>query len=228
MIRDASGASAIDAHASREARTLMVTSQLRPSGVNDPRVIAAMALVPREAFVPADRIAFAYSDRPVPLGGGREMNAPIVTGRLLNELRLVDGERVLLIGAGYGYAAALLATLGAVVTAVEEDPRLAAAARIALAPGHEEVTLVEARLAAGHADGGPYDIIFIDGAVERIPNTLVAQLVDGGRLAAVLATGAVGRLVIGRRSGAGFGTDAFADGEGVRLPGFGRAPTFTF
>lgn len=210
-----------------EARKLMVASQLRPSGVNDPRVIAAMALVPREAFVPADRMAVAYADRPLPLTAGREMNPPVITGRLLTQLQLRPRDRVLLIGAASGYAAALLVGLVREVFAVEEHAGLADMARGALA-GLGNVTLVESRLAAGHAAGAPYDVVLIDGAVARIPNTIVGQLADGGRLAAGLIEDAVCRLVVGRKSGAAFGTAAFEDGDAVMLPGFARAPAFTF
>lgn len=210
-----------------KARKLMVASQLRPSGVNDPRVIAAMALVPREAFVPADRMAVAYADRPLPLIAGREMNPPVITGRLLTELQLRPRDRVLLIGAASGYSAALLSALVSEVVAVEEHAGLAEMARAALA-GLPNVTLVESRLAAGHATGAPYDVVLIDGAVERIPNTIVGQIADGGRLAAGLIEDAVCRLVVGRKSGAAFGTAAFEDGDAVMLPGFARAPAFTF
>ena len=210
-----------------EARKLMVASQLRPSGVNDPRVIEAMARVPREAFVPPERVAVAYSDRPVPLTAGREMNPPVVTGRLLTQLHLRTDDRVLLIGAASGYGAALLAALVREVVAVEEQAELAGMARAALA-AFGNVTLVESRLAAGHAAGAPYDVVLIDGAVERIPNTIVGQLADGGRLAAGLIEDAVCRLVVGRKVSAGFGTAAFEDGDAVMLPGFARAPAFTF
>ena len=209
-----------------EARKAMVESQLRPSGVNDVRVVAAMASVPREAFVPADRAAVAYSDRPVPLGGGREMNAPTVTGRLLTELRLQPSDRVLLIGAAAGYAAALLMRIVVDLVAVEEEVRLVAIARDALAG--TGALLVEGPLAAGHADAAPYDVILIDGAVEQIPDALIAQLADRGRLAAGLVTGGVGRLIVGRKAGAGFGVAAFEDGEAVRLPGFAKPKAFVF
>lgn len=213
------------------ARRIMVASQLRPSGVDDVRVIAAMALVPREAFVPASRAGVCYSDRPVPLTATREMNPPVITGRLLTELRLQPSDRVLLIGAAGGYAAALLSRLVYETVAVEEDAELAAGARRALS-GLDNVTLVEGRLASGHADAAPYDVVLIDGAVGRVPNTIVAQLADGGRLAAGLidgdVRGLVTRLVTGRKVGAGFGTFAFADGDAVRLPGFARAPAFQF
>ncbi len=208
------------------ARTLMVASQLRPSGVNDPRVIAAMATVPREIFVPVDRAGSAYSDRPVPLGAGRETAAPVVTGRLLTELQLRPGDRALLIGAGLGYAAALLTHLVADIVAVEEDDVLYAAAQAALAGS--DVQLIHGPLAEGHAAGAPYDVVLIDGAVDRIPDALVEQMADGGRLAAGLIDGGVGRLVVGRREGAGFGVRAFEDAEPGRLPGFSKPPAFVF
>jgi protein-L-isoaspartate(D-aspartate) O-methyltransferase len=210
-----------------DARKLMVASQLRPSGVNDPRVIEAMARVPREAFVPVDRKAMAYSDRPIPLIGGREMNAPLITGRLLTELRVTAADRVLLIGAATGYGAALLAALAKHVTAVEEQPVLAEMSRATLA-NFPNVDVIESRLAAGHGAGAPYDVVMIDGAVERVPQTIVGQIADGGRLGAGLIEDAVCRLVLGRKIGAAFGTSAFEDGDAVMLPGFARAPAFTF
>lgn len=211
-----------------ELRKAMVESQLRPSGVNDVRVIAAMATVPRERFVPPERAALAYTDRPVPLVGGRQMNPPTVTGRLLTELRIAQSDRVLLIGAAGGYAAALLATLAVDVIAVEEDANLLSLAREALGQAGVGVTLVEGPLNAGHAAGAPYEVILIDGAVEQIPDLLVSQLASGGRLATGLIDEGVGRLALGRRAGSGFGIYAFEDSEAVRLPGFERVRAFTF
>lgn len=210
------------------ARKAMVESQLRPSGVDDPRLVAAMAVVPREAFVPADRRAVAYMDRPIALGAGRELAAPTVTARLLTELRLGEGDRVLIVGAAAGYSAALAALLGAEPTALEEG-ELAARARDALAAtGYADVRVVEGALAEGEPDGAPYDAILIDGAVEHVPPALVAQLADGGRLAAVVLDEGVGRLVLGRKSGDAFGLVAFEDGDAAPLPGFGRPRPFTF
>ena len=97
-------------------RTAMVESQLRTSDVDDQRVIAAMAHVAREDFVPAERRAMTYIDRPIPLDGGRSLNPPLVVGRLLKEAQIAEGDKVLLIGAATGYSAALLARLGAQVT----------------------------------------------------------------------------------------------------------------
>lgn len=208
-------------------RRAMVESQLRTTGVNDPRVVAAMAAVPRERFVPADRRALAYMDRPVALGGGRELNLPEATGRLLTAAQLTAQDRVLLVGAATGYAAALLDRLAGTVVALESDPALVAVARDALADA-SKVELVEGPLGEGWAAGAPYDVIFVDGLIEHVPDALVAQLSDSGRLACALFDRGMSRLGLGRRSGSGFGLDLFADCEAVGLPGFARPKTFTF
>ena len=120
-------------HNFEQMRRAMVASQLRTTGVSDPRVVAAMGAVPRERFVPEERIPMAYADAMVPLGRGRELNSPMAVGRLLTELHPQEGERALVVGAATGYAAALMERLVGEVVAVEEDPDLAAAARAALA-----------------------------------------------------------------------------------------------
>ncbi|MEA3541070.1 MAG: protein-L-isoaspartate O-methyltransferase [Pseudomonadota bacterium] len=201
-------------------RTAMVESQLRTSDVDDQRVIAVMARVPREEFVPAERRAMTYIDRPIPLGGGRALNAPLVVGRLLKEARVEAGDKVLLIGAATGYSAALLAELGAQVTAVEEE----GGADIVV-PG---VTLVRGPLAAGAPDGAPYDVLFIDGAVEDVPTALVQQLADGARVVTGLIDRGVTRLCAGRVIGGALGLNSLTDIEMVALPGFCAAKAFTF
>ena len=201
-------------------RTAMVESQLRTSDVDDQRVIAVMARVPREEFVPAERRAMTYIDRPIPLSGGRALNAPLVVGRLLKEARGEAGDKVLLIGAATGYSAALLAELGAQVTAVEEE----GGADIAV-PG---VTLVRGPLAAGAPDGAPYDVLFIDGAVEDVPTALVQQLADGARVVTGRVDRGVTRLCAGRVIGGALGLNSLTDIEMVALPGFGAVKAFTF
>jgi protein-L-isoaspartate(D-aspartate) O-methyltransferase len=213
-------------HVFEHMRRAMVASQLRTTGVNDPRVLAAMSAVPRERFVPVDRIAGAYADALVALGGGRQLNTPMALGRLLTEVAPEESEKALLIGAATGYAAAVLARLVGSVTAVEEDAALAATAREALAGSG--VTLIEGPLAKGHKSGAPYDFILIDGAVETIPDALIDQLADGGRLASALLENGVTRLAIGRRAGTGFGMVAVSDAAAAILPGFARPRTFTF
>lgn len=207
-------------------RRAMIASQLRTTGTNDPRVLAAMGEVPRERFVPAERVSLAYADALVPLKPGRDFNSPMALGRLLTEAAPRPGERALVIGAATGYAAAVLARLVGGVVAVEEDSELAAAARANLAG--TGIGLVEAPLAGGSEAGAPYDLILIDGAVEKVPDALVAQLADGGRLATGLVENGVTRLAIGRRAGEGFGIAAFADAAAAILPGFGKPPAFRF
>ncbi|CAN5250334.1 protein-L-isoaspartate O-methyltransferase [soil metagenome] len=208
-------------------RHAMVASQLRTNAVNDPRVVAAMDRVPREAFLPTTAGEIAYRDTAVPLGHGRFQNLPIATGRLLTEAYLQPGDRVLLIGAARGYTAAVLAQLVASVVAVESDAALALAARTALA-GYPAVTLVEGPLEAGHAAGAPYDVLVIDGSVEQLPDAIVAQVRPGGRAVAGLVDRGVTRLSAGRRTAGGFGLVGFADIECVPLPGFARPKTFSF
>ena len=198
----------------------MVESQLRTSDVDDQRVIAVMARVPREEFVPADRRAMAYVDRPIPLDGGRALNPPLVTGRLLKEARIAVGDKVLLIGAATGYAAALLAELGAQVTAVEEEggPDIAV-------PG---ITVVRGALNAGAAAGAPYDVLFIDGAVEEVPATLVQQLAEDARVVTGIADRGVTRLSGGRVIAGVLGLSSLSDMEMVVLPGFVATKGFVF
>nr|WP_299594267.1 protein-L-isoaspartate O-methyltransferase [Sphingomonas bacterium] len=206
-------------------RRAMVSNQLRTNAVNDPRVVAAMAAVPRERFVPADRVAIAYTDIAVPLGGGRALNSPMATGRLLTELHPQPGDRALIVGAATGYAAAVLAQLVGSVVALETDDRLGGV----VAPAADaRVERVFGPLQEGWAAGAPYDLILIDGAVESVPPALVAQLAENGRLAAAVLEAGVSRLSIGRRVGNGFGMAAFADAEAVPLPGFAPPPAFKF
>lgn len=204
-----------------QMRRAMVDSQLRTNNVNDPRLIAALSAVPRERFVPAEAQVAAYIDRPVPLGGGRALNAPLATARLLAEARPTATDRVLVIGSATGYAAALLSGLVASVTALEEDAALVPVET----PG---VRYVSGPLAAGWAENAPYDLILIDGAVETVPKAISDQLVDGGRLATGLVERGVTRLAIGRRAGDGFGLVTILDAEAVSLPGFAPAPEFIF
>jgi protein-L-isoaspartate(D-aspartate) O-methyltransferase len=214
-------------HNFEQMRRAMVSNSLRTTGVSDARVLAAMGAVPRERFVPAERVAIAYADNPVPLANGRELNSPLALGRMLTDAAPQEGERVLVVGAATGYAAAVLARLVAWVVAVEEDPALVAVARETLA-GEEKVKLVEAPLLGGHPDGAPYDLILVDGAVEFVPDDLVAQLADGGRMAVAILDQGVSRLSIGRRAGGGFGLAAVSDRAAATLPGFQKPRTFTF
>ena len=213
-------------HNYEHMRRAMVASTLRTTGVNDPRVLAAIGAVPRERFVPEGRAPAAYADILVPLVEGRELNSPMSLGRMLNEVSPQEGERGLVIGAATGYAAAILERMVGSVVALEEDKRLIEAARGALSG--TKVKLVEGPLTQGYRDGAPYDLILIDGAVEFVPQAIIDQLVDGGRLAAALLDQGVTRIAIGRRAGDAFGIAPMADSATAILPGFLKPKTFSF
>ena len=207
-------------------RAAMIDSQLRTNDVIDPDVVAAMAAVPREAFVPAALSGVAYMDRAIALGDGRVLNPPLVTGRLLVEAAVRPGMRVLLVGAATGYTAALLAELGAEVHAVEEQADLLAAARAATA--NAAIHWIEGPLTAGAPEAAPFDRIVIDGAIETLPDALAAQLAEGGRLVAARREGNVTRLVQGVKAGGTIALRAFADMDVAPLPGFGAPKGFQF
>jgi protein-L-isoaspartate(D-aspartate) O-methyltransferase len=202
-------------------RTAMVVSQLRPNGVTDTRLLAAMGDLPRERFLPDARRAVAYADRPVPLANGRALNPPMTTARLLDALKLTPNARLLIVGAASGYATAVARELCASVTGIEEDADL-----IALAP--EGLSLTQGSLVSGAPDAAPFDAILIDGAIESIPDALLAQLADNGRIACAIVRDGVARLSIGRRGGSGFALSDFADAEAVVLPGFAAIREFVF
>lgn len=207
------------------ARAAMVASQLRTSGVSDSRVVAAMAAVAREDFLPESQRIFAYRDRSLPLGNGRMQNPPLATGLLLTEARIEAGEKVLVVGAAGGYAAALAARVGAKVTMVEEDADLAALARTALG---DSVTLVEGPLTGGAPADAPYDLLLIDGAVEQIPDALADQVREGGRVVTGLSDRGVTRIASGVRTASGVGLASVVDSECAVLPGFAKPRGFQF
>lgn len=208
-------------------RTNMVESQVRPSDVTDRRVIRAMLAVPREQFLPEALKPVAYMDGELALGGGRAVLAPRTFARLVQLANLVDGASVLDVGAGAGYSSAVLARMGARVTALESDAGLAEAARRNLAAAKVEgVAVVSGALPAGSADHGPYDGIVIEGAVEEVPGALLDQLKDGGRLVAILMNGSAGRAVAWQRSGGGFERLEGFDASAAPVAGFQKPAVF--
>lgn len=204
------------------AREAMIESQLRPQGVTDPAVLEAMNSVQRERFLPSHTRPLAYVDRAVSIGNGRFLSAPAVLGQILTEMMPERGQHALVIGAGTGYSTAILETMGLEVTAVEADSSLAAIAR------DMGLSIVEGPLEVGDRNHAPYDQILIDGAVELIPDNIIDQLADGGRLGTALVDRGITRLVIGRKVGSAFGTLSIADAGVPVLPGFSRPKAFTF
>lgn len=210
-------------------RKHMIDSQLRTSGIADAAILTAMGRVPRERFVAADRAALAYQDRSIALGDGRTLNPPVSTAMLLDGAALKPSDSVLLIGAGSGYVAALLAGMVAKVCAVEENADLCAAARVNItALALENVELVEGALLAGSNNAASYDVIIIDGAVDQLPEALVAQLVEGGRLVTGQMRGPIAAWAKGIKRDDGVVLRQYADSEIAILSSFAKKPEFVF
>jgi protein-L-isoaspartate(D-aspartate) O-methyltransferase len=215
-----------DDRLARERRT-MIDSQLRTVGIIAADVLAAMAEVPRERFVPAALAGLAYADAGLEVAPGRWLYEPMALGLLLQNARVSAADRVLIIGAASGYSAAVMRHIGARVTAVESDPALLA---IAAAAG---VAVEAGDLAAGWPAGAPYDLLFFDGAIESVPAALAAQLGPGGRAAAVVRRAGVGHAIVGPLVSAGAGLSRigglpFLEVAAKALPGFVLAPAFAF
>lgn len=209
-------------------REAMIESQLKPCGIVTPRVVAAFFAVAREDYVLPDRRGLAYVDAPQPVGSGRELLSPLSLGRLIEEAMPEEDDRVLVIGAATGYSAAVLSGLAGHVTALESDAALAARAREQLRV-YTNVAVVEGPLESGWADGAPYTLILVDGAVEKLPDDLAAQLAEGGRLFTILVgPDGVARAARGRKQSGLLHLDPFAETSGSLLPGFRRPPAFTF
>ena len=204
------------------ARRAMVENQLRPQGVTDPAVLDAMASVERERFLPSHTRPLAYVDRAVAIGDGRFLAAPAALGQLLSEMMPTPDERALVVGSGTGYSAAVLAHIGLDVVALESSAELVKTAR------ELGVDTVEGPLDAGWRKGSPYGLILIEGAVEHIPETIVAQLGEGGRLGTALIDRGITRLIVGRKTGGAFGYLSIGDAGIPALPGFMRPRAFTF
>jgi protein-L-isoaspartate(D-aspartate) O-methyltransferase len=213
-----------------DARNRMVDSQIRPNRVTDPRVLSAMRRLKREQFLPSNVWPLAYADEDVPLGNGRYLLEPMVLARMLQAAGLRDGERVLVVGAGTGYAAAVLDDCGCRVTALEDDPALWAIAQRVLAQEAPDVSLVSGPLDAGWALGAPYDLILIEGAVTEIPPALAAQAnPNGGRiLAAICAEGRATRAVMAEPTALGLGLTPLFDCATPAIPALRSPAVFAF
>lgn len=179
-------------------RTIMVDSQVRPSDVTKFPIIEAMLSVKREAFVPEAKIESAYVDGNVDLGGGRVVLEPRSFSKLLDALDISPDELVLDLGCGLGYSSAVIARMAQAVVAVEEIEALATEAETILSTeGVDNVAVLGGVLAAGAPKHGPYDVIVVEGAVEHMPDALLDQLKEGGRIGTIFSEGALGIARVG-------------------------------
>jgi protein-L-isoaspartate(D-aspartate) O-methyltransferase len=182
----------------------MVERQLRARGISDERVLAAMAVVPRELFVPGVSPEDAYGDGALPIGCGQTISQPFVVAAMCELLRLRGDELVLDVGTGSGYAAAVLAELAREVISIERVPELAASAIAALSEaGYDRVEVRVGDGSLGAPDRAPFDAIAVAAASPGVPEALLGQLAEGGRLVVPVGSRSRQRLVLVERGAAG-------------------------
>ena len=203
-------------------RLEQLVTAARRAGVADLRVLDAMRRVPRAAFVPLDQVELAYDDEPVPIPHRQVTTQPSLSARMLQALRLVEGEHVLEVGTGYGYQTALLAQLASFVTSIERWPDLAEQARRNLAAQNiTNVRVVDGDGTEGLPSAAPYDAILVSAAFPHVPEPLVSQLRLGGRLVQPIGSGGAERVTVFERGADGLvSRDVVCHARFVRL--FGR------
>jgi protein-L-isoaspartate(D-aspartate) O-methyltransferase len=211
---------------SESARFNMVEAQVRSANVTDQRILAAMNAVAREKFVPTAAQALAYADVPVALAPGRYLLDPRSFAKLVQLAGIGPGDRILDVGCGTGYSAAVLARLGADVVALEQDAELVRVASGLLANVTGKVEVVQGALIEG-VKGQSFDVIFINGAIEQPPETLLSQLAEGGRLVTVLKDGQSRAWLFLKENGQ-IGRRPGFDADVPVLAGFKKAMGFVF
>jgi len=214
------------------ARRMMVDCQVRTSDVTDQRIIAAMLDLPRERFVPERNASLAYLDRDVAVTSGnpaRRLLKPMVLAKLVQAAEIGPQDRVLDVACATGYSTALLARLARNIVALEEDVTLARHARENLtALGVANAEAVSGPLPHGWQAGAPYDVIFVNGAAEVVPERLLRQLAEGGRLVGVVGRAPASKAVLYLASGGQASALPIFDAAAPSLPGFAEPPAFVF
>jgi protein-L-isoaspartate(D-aspartate) O-methyltransferase len=212
-------------------RRNMVDTQLRTYDVNSKRLLDAVEAVGREHYIAGHADDLAYVDQALKLraaeGDVRVMLQPMVLARMIQAADIKAGDVALTVAGGSGYSAAVMTAMGASVTALESSEATAALARRSLlADGEVSVAVVSGDLNQGPADGGPYDVIVIEGGIDVEPSALLARLTDGGRLVAVMGQGRAGRVMVFQRTGTTIGRRIAFDASAVPLSAFQPAPAF--
>lgn len=211
------------------ARRNMVDSQVRTNKVTDEAVIEALRQVPREIFVPEPFRGIAYVDEDLLLDGDRYLVEPMVFGRLLQAAAIRPTDIVLDLGCGPGYSTAVIARLANTVVALETDGALLnQAARNLGRLGVDNAVVVDGPLEEGWPPQAPYNVIVLGGAVAHVPDQVLDQIVEGGRLVGVVAGEGVGRVVIHFRRGGSVSSRTLFDATIPLLPGFAPEPSFVF
>ena len=208
-------------------RLNMVEGQVRANDVTDRRIQIAMSEIARERFVPERLHPVAYMDRCLEILPGRYILDPRSFSKLVQVAAVEQGDRVLDVGCGSGYSSAVLCRLADEVVALEADPELAAVARQFLSK-NANVTIVTGPLPEGAPDKAPFDVIFINGAIEIYPERLLRQLADGGRLVAIVSERGRGQARLYLNANGAIGERNAFDAQVPVLPGFERARVFEF
>ena len=212
-----------------KARALMVEAQVRTNDVTDPRIIEAMSRLPRERFVPDDKRHLAYSDAYVHLGVDRYLLDPRCFAKMAQLAEIDSQDRVLDVACGLGYSAAVFGSMAREVAGLEEDESLAAEAGRAMREyGAGRAKITKGVLTDGVASGAPFDVIFINGAVQQIPPALIAQLREGGRLIAIFRDGPVGKAHFCVHKGGALSHRVAFDATVPPLHRFDRSRSFVF
>ncbi|APE44150.1 protein-L-isoaspartate O-methyltransferase [Sulfitobacter alexandrii] len=210
-------------------RTMMVDTQVRPSDVTKFPIIEAMLTVPREDFVPSAQREAAYLGENLDLGQGRVLLDPRTLAKMLDALAVTDGELVLDVGGAMGYSTAVIAHMAEAVVTVEEDETMAHEAQEALiAAGADNAIVHVGPLAEGAGQHGPYDAIILQGGVQQIPQVLIDQLKEGGRICALFMIGQLGEVRLGRKYGTDLSWRMAFNAAAPVLPGFEREVAFEF
>jgi len=211
------------------ARTKMVDNQIRTTDVTSHSILSAFLSVPREEFVPENRKALAYIDTDIEVAPGRFVMEPSPLAKLLQLAEITADDHVLEVGGASGYATAILAKVAKSVTSLESDAALKDVATATLKKlDYSNVSVVSGDLTKGHVSKGPYDVIFVNGAVEEVPAALLDQLKNGGRMVVVVGSGNASRARLYVRDGHAV-SDRPAFNTAVKsLPGFSRKPEFVF
>jgi len=213
----------------KAARIAMVDRQVRPADVTDYAIIEAMLWAPRERFAPMAWREVAYAGEHMPLGEARVTLDCRTFAKMLEAAHVGRDDLVLDLAPGLGYSTAVLSRLAAAVVGIEPDEAMARHAAQALTDlSVDNAVVTEGDPAAGEADHGPFDVIFVNGAIERAPDALLGQLKDGGRMVAIWREGPLGQCRVTRRTGESFTTRRVFDANAPVLAGFEAPKAFVF
>ncbi len=211
------------------ARQQMIDSQIRTSDVTDLSVLKAFRSISRESFVPKAKQALAYSDAHIDMGGGRTLMRPRDLGKMIQAANISPTDVVLDIACGRGYSTAILAQLSETVIGLEDtEERVARATTTLLDADVTNAAVIEGDLKAGASEHGPFNVIFVNGAVSEVPKSWLGQLAHKGRLVVVVQNGPVGRACVYTRSGDAIGERVIFDASLPLLEGFKAKPEFVF